>query len=132
MMGEEGGLHRFAELRAGVAVAMHAPLLEHHVPLGPDDVVGQGEAGHPVGLEGHAGLEVLFGDLLEIGGEIVAGEGVLYAADLGNEFRERALGMAFRAFEHEMFKEMGDPGLTGGSSAEPLRYQTMWVTTGAR
>ena len=24
------------------------------------------------------------------------------------------------------------PDLPGGSSAEPLRYQTMWVTTGAR
>ena len=77
MMGEERRLHRFAELRAGIGVAMHASLLEHDVALGRDDVVGQGQAGHAVGFELHAGLEVLLGDLLEIGGEIVAGEGVL-------------------------------------------------------
>ena len=94
MVGEERRLHRFAELRAGVGVAMHAPLLEHHVALGGDDVVSQREAGHPVGLELHAGFQVLLGDLLEIGGEIVAGEGVLLAADLGDELRELALGMA--------------------------------------
>ena len=110
MMGEERRLHRLAELRAGIGVAMHAPLLEHHVALGRDDVVGEGQAGHAVGFERHAGLEVLLGDLLEIGGEIVAGEGVLHAADLGDEFRELALGMALRAFEHEMFEEMGDAG----------------------
>ena len=110
MMGEEGRLHRFAELRAGVGVAMHAPLLEHHVALRRNDVVGQSQAGHAVGFERHAGLEVLLGDLLEIGGEIVAGEGVLHAADLGNEFRELALGMALRAFEHQVFEEVGDAG----------------------
>ena len=111
MMGEERRLHRLAELRAGVAVAMHAPLLQHHIALGRDDVVGEGQACHAVGLERHAGLEVLLGDLLEIGGEIIAGEGVLHAADLGDEFRELALGMEFRAFEHEVFEEVGDAGL---------------------
>ena len=87
---------------------MHAPLLEHDVALRRDDVVGQGQAGHAVGLERHAGLEMLLGDLLEIGGEIVAGEGVLHAADLGNEFRELALGMALGALEHQVFEEVGD------------------------
>ena len=69
------------------------------------------EAGHPVGLELHAGLQVLLGDLLEIGGEIVAGEGVLLAADLGDEFRELALGMLLGALEHQMLEEMGDARL---------------------
>ena len=111
MVGEQRRLHRLAELRARIGVAMHAPLLEHHVALGGDDVVGQHEPGHPVGLELHAGLEVLFRDLLEIGGEIVAGEGVLLAADLGDEFGELALGMGLRALEHQMFEEMGDARL---------------------
>ena len=110
-MGEERRLHRLAELRAGVGVAMHAPLLEHDVALGRDDLVGQHEPGHPVGLEFHAGLEVLLGDLLEIGGEIVAGEGVLLPADLGDEFGELALGMGLGALEHQMFEEMGDARL---------------------
>ena len=111
MVGEEGRLNRFAELRARVGVAMHAPLFEHHVALGRDDLVGEDEPGHPVGLERHAGFQVLLGDLLEIGGEIVAGEGVLLAADLGDEFRELALGMALGALEHQMLEEMGDAGL---------------------
>ena len=109
VVGEERRLDRFAELRAGVGVAMHAPLLQDDVALRPDDRVGEGEAGHAVGLERHAGLEVLLGDLLEIGGEIVAGEGVLVTADVGDEFGEFALGMALGALEHQMFEEMGDP-----------------------
>ena len=109
-MSEEGRLHRFAKLRARIAVAMHAPLLEHYVSLRRDDGVGQGQAGHAVGFERHAGLEVLLGDLLKIGGEIIAGEGVLRAPDLGNEFRELTLGMALGALEHQVFKEVGDAG----------------------
>ena len=54
---------------------------------------------------------MLLGDPLEIGGVIVAGEGVLLAADLGDELRELALGMRFRAFEHQVFEEMGDARL---------------------
>ena len=63
-----------------------------------------------VGFERHAGLEVLLGDLLKIGGEIVAGEGVLRAPDLGNEFRELTLGMALGALEHQVFEEVSDAG----------------------
>ena len=113
VMGEERGLHRFAKLRAGIGIAMHAPLLQNHVALGGDDRVGERKAGHAVGLESHAGLEVLLGDLLEIGGEVGAGEGVLMAADIGDEFREFAFGVALRAFEHQMFEEMGDARLAG-------------------
>ena len=123
MMGEERRLDRFAELRAGVGVAMHASLLEHDVALGRDDVVGQGQARHAVGLELHAGFEVLLGDLLEIGGEIVAGEGVLLAADFGDEFRELAVRMALGALEHQVFEEVGDArlaqGIVGGAVAVP-------------
>ena len=111
VMGEERRLDRFAELRAGIGVAMHAPLLEHDVALRRDDRVGQHEPGHPVGLELHAGPEMLPGDLLEIGGEVVAGEGVLLAADLGDEFGEFPLGMGLGAFEHQMLEEMGDARL---------------------
>ena len=43
------------------------------------DVVVEGEAGHAVRLEPHHGGEVLAGGALEIGGVVVAGEGVLLA-----------------------------------------------------
>ena len=112
-MGEERRLHRLAELRAGVGVAMHAPLLEHDVALGRDDLVGQHEAGHAVRLERHAGLQVLLGDLLEIGGEVRAGEGVLLAADRGDVLGELALRMGGRALEHQVLEEMGDARLAG-------------------
>ena len=96
MVGEHGGLHRLVELRAGVGVAVHPPLLQHDVALRGDDLVGEDQAGHAVGLIGHHQAEMLLGDALEIGGVVVAGEGVLLAADLGDGFRERALGMLAR------------------------------------
>ncbi len=114
VMGEDGGLHRLVQLRARVGVAMHAPLLQNHVALGGDDLVGEHEAGHAVGLVGHHQAEMLLGDALKIGGVVVAGEGVLLAADLRHDFRERALGMLGGALEHEMFEEMRDAGLARG------------------
>ncbi len=53
MMREQRGLHRLVELRGGIGVGAHAALLEHHVALGRDDLVGQDEIGHAVGLELH-------------------------------------------------------------------------------
>ena len=111
MVGEERRLHRLPELRAGVGVAVHPPLLEHDVALGGDHVVGELKPGHPVGLELHAGAQMLFGHLLEIGGEVGAGEGVLHSADFGDEFGELALGMGLRALEHQVLEEMGDARL---------------------
>ena len=55
--------------------------------------------------------EMLLGDALEIGGVVVAGEGVLLAADLGDRFGEGALGMGLGALEHEMLEEMRDARL---------------------
>ena len=57
---------------------------------------------------------MLLGDLLEIGGEIVAGERVLLPADLGDEFREFPFGMALGALEHQVLEKMGDARLAHG------------------
>ena len=84
VMGEQRRLHRLVELGAGIGVAMHAALLQHDVALGRDDLVGEHQAGHAVGLEFHHRAEVFLGDPLEIGGIIVAGESVFLAADLGD------------------------------------------------
>ena len=125
MMGEQRRLHRFAELRAGVGVAVHPPLLEHHVALRRDDVVGEGQARHAVGFERHAGLKVLLGDLLEIGGEIVAGEGVLHAPTSETNSENSPLGWRFVPLNIRCSRKWAMPDLPGGSSAAPLRYQTM-------
>ena len=111
MMGEQGRLHRLVELGAGIGVAMHAPLLQHHVALRRHHLVGQRQAGHAVGLELHQFGEVLLGDALEIGGVVVAGEGVLLAADLGDAPGELALRVGLGALEHQVFEEMGDARL---------------------
>ena len=111
MVGEQGRLHRLVQLRVRIGVAMHAPLLHHHFALGRDDLVGQDEAGHAVGLELHHRAQMLLGDALEIGGVIVAGERVLLAADLRDGFREGALRMRLGALEHQMFEKMRDARL---------------------
>ena len=111
-MGEDRRLHGFVELRAGVGVAMHAPLLHHHVALRRHDVVAEREAGHAIRLIGHHQTQMLLGDTLKIGRVIVAGKGVLLSADLRDRLRERALGVLVRALEHQMFEEMGDARLS--------------------
>ena len=71
MAGEQRGLDGFGELLGRVGVGAHAALLQDDVPLGVDDLVGEHEAGHAVGLESHQGAEVLLRDTLEVCGVIV-------------------------------------------------------------
>ena len=111
MMGEERGVERLVELRGGVRFGPHAPLLHHHLALGRHDLVGEVQAGHAVGLELHHHAEVLAGDTLEIGGEIIGGEGVFLAAQLRHQMRELALLVVLGALEHQMFEEMRDAAL---------------------
>ena len=105
---ESGGGHRFAELRRGHRIGAHAALLEHDLALGIDDRVREDEAAHPISLEFHQDAQMLLGDTLKIGGVIIRGEGVLLSAELRHGSREFALGMGFRALEHEMLEEMRD------------------------
>ena len=52
-------------------------LLEHHVSLRPDHLVGQDQAAHTVGLEIHHRLESLGRHCLVVGCVVVGGEGVV-------------------------------------------------------
>ena len=72
------------------------------------------------------------GDALEIGGEIIGGEGVFLAAEFGDEMREIALLGLCVPLNIRCSRKCAMPLLPRGSSAEPLRYQTICVTTGAR
>ena len=120
---EERRRHRLAELGSGHRIDAHAPLLEHHVALRAHHRGRQGEVAHPIGLEGHHGMQMLLRHALEIGRVIIRGEGILLAAELGDEAREFALRMGLRALEHQMLEEMRDPGtaarLIGRADAIP-------------
>ncbi len=87
--------YRLAELRGGIGVGAHAPLLQHHVALGVHHLVGEHEAVHAVRLECHHRLEVLARHALVVGRVVHRGEGVLLAAEFGDDVRELALGVLF-------------------------------------
>ena len=54
---------------------------------------------------------MFFGDALEIGGEIIRGEGILLAAEIGDELGKLALRIIFCCLEHQMFEKMRDARL---------------------
>ncbi len=53
---------------------------------------------------------MFFRHALEIGGVVVRGEGILLAADVGDEFGVFARRVVLRALEHQMFEKMRDAG----------------------
>jgi hypothetical protein len=86
-------------------------LLQHHVALGADDALVEGQPGHPVGLVIHHRAQMLLRHALEIGGVVEGGEGVLLPAEAGDDLGELAGRPARRALEHQMLEEMRDAGL---------------------
>ena len=111
MVHEQGGRHRLGELGRRVGLDPHAALLQHHVALGRHDGVVEDEAAHAVGLERHHGAEVVAGDPLEIGGVVVAGEGVLLAAEPRDRLREGTDRVPLGPLEHQVLEEVGDARL---------------------
>ena len=65
--------------------------------LGRDLLVGEAQVRHAVGLHLHHGAEPLLGDALEIGGDVLTGEGVVLAAELGDDLGEFADGESCRS-----------------------------------
>ena len=82
-----------------------------HVALRVDHRIVKGEVGHPVGLEGHHGAEMLAGAALEISGVIVGGEGVLLPAQARHHLGELAGRVALGSLEHQVLEEMRDARL---------------------
>ena len=86
-----------------------------------------------VGLEAHHRGQMLLGDTLEIGRVVERGEGVLLPAELGDDLgRTRPPGAFSVPLNIRCSRKCAMPETPIGSSAEPLRYQTMWVATGTR
>ncbi len=105
------GVHFRLKLRHRIVLDPHAQFFQHHVALGQHFRVGQLQVDHAVGLHLHHERQAVFRDHLEIGGEVVAGEGVVLPAVARHDARELA-GLDFlRALEHQVFEEMRDAGL---------------------
>ncbi len=85
---------RLRKLRGGIVVGPRTALLEHHVTLRKHHFVGELQAGHAIGLEGHYLFEIVLRHALEIGGVVLRREGVFLAADGGDDIREAPRGFS--------------------------------------
>ena len=56
---------------------------------------------------------MLLGHALEIGGVVVAGEGIFLAADIGDDLGKDAVRIVLCSLEHQVLKEVGNTGLAG-------------------
>jgi hypothetical protein len=86
-------------------------------------------AGSPSGPPpSHDQGQAVLRDHLEVGGEVVAGDGVVVAAVPGHDLRELAGGHLLRALEHQVLEEVRQAGLrlraVGGADPvpEPVRH----------
>ena len=79
--------------------------------------------GHAISLHLHQRLELILGDALVVGGDVLAGERVVLAAELGDDLGKVADGDLVRRLEHQVLEEVGDPGdalrLVGGTDLVP-------------
>ena len=98
------------EHRLRIAVDARAALFQDHVALGLDDLVGEDEVAHAVGLEAHHLTERRRRHRLVEGGVVIGGEGVVGAADGRYGAVELARGVVGRGLEHQMFEEVRDAG----------------------
>ena len=82
MLEIERGHHLLFQQEPRIVVDARAALLENDLALGLDVFVGEAQILHAVGFHLHHGRQPVLGHTLEIGGDIVIGEGVVLAADL--------------------------------------------------
>ena len=78
---------------------------------------------HAVGFHLHHRAEPILGDALEVCGRVLAGEGVVLAAEASDDFGELADRDLVGRLEHQMLEEVGDAGtsalLVGGADPVP-------------
>jgi hypothetical protein len=117
-----------AQDRGGLVLDPLPPLLQDHVALRVDVLVGEAQVRHPVRLHPHDQGQAVLRDHLEVGGEVVAGDGVVVAAVPGHDLRELAGRDLLRALEHQVLEEVRQAGLrlraVGGADPvpEPVRH----------
>ena len=101
------------EQRPGVAVGTLGAFLKDDLPLGLPVVLADAQVRHPVGFHAHDQVQPVRGDALEIGGEVVRGEGIVHAAVGRDRLRQLSGVQLLGALEHQVFQVMRQPGLAG-------------------
>jgi len=94
--------------RSCLIVGAQAALLLDYLDLAPESVVIEHEVLHAIGLERHHLGQAVGRHLLEVGGVILAGEGIVTPADRGDALVELARADVLRALEHHVLKARGD------------------------
>jgi len=104
------GLGREQAEQAAVGAGQNAlaVLLLHHVALRDEGRLIDHQRTHAVGLGEQDALQVVGGDHLVIGGDVVGGEGVVHAADVLGQTVERLGGHVPRRLEQQVFEQVGE------------------------
>ena len=130
---EERGRHGLGELRRRVGLDPHAALLQHHVALGrrPPPRRGRGRScGRPRSPSWSRGARGRRAGNRRCSRSEVKAFSWPPSADTTLE--NSPAGWRFVPLNIRCSRKCAMPDWPTGSSAEPLRYQTMWVTTGTR
>ena len=101
------GEERLDECALRVVFRAKAPFFFHDFSLRRQLTHVEHETLHAIGFEFQGQLDAIGREILEVGGEVLAREGVVHAAVFANEAGEGAFGIFRGALEHHMFKHMG-------------------------
>ena len=101
------GEERLDERALWVVLRAKASFFLHDLSLRRQLTHVEHEPLHAIGLEFQGQLDAVGCEILEVGGEVLAREGVVHPAVLANETGEGALGIFRSALEHHMFKHVG-------------------------
>ena len=99
-------IHGLVQPRGGLIIRPHAALFHHDLDFLAVPGRVQGQMTHPVRLERHHGLELIGRHLLEIGGVIRAGKGIVTPAHGSHPTVEFAGAHAGGALEHHVLGDV--------------------------
>ena len=101
------GKERFDERTLGIVLRAKTPFFLHHLPLRFQLAHFQYEPLHAVSFKLQGQFDAVGCEILEIGGEVLAREGVIHASVLANETGEGAFRVFDGTLEHHMFQHVG-------------------------
>ncbi len=113
MLLERVGHQALVEQGMRLVIGAPAPFFHDHFDLFAEFLPAQYQIVHAVCFQLHRQRQLRFVQLLEIGGVVIAGEGILAPASGRDAARELAGRNGFRSLEHHMFEHMRDAGHTG-------------------